>query len=1260
MKLVNRNDIERWAERFESKGDLPILISRLVRATTPLSTQIDFPSGSTVFVGGWDGIVKCQEERNYVPKGISLWEFGTQNNYKSKANSDYEKRTKDPSEYIINQCTFIFVTIRFWRDKNKWCSEKKADGKWKDVKVYDSSDIEQWLDNANAVSRWFSSYVERYPLDGVQTAEEFWEEWSVGPGRKLQPETVTAGREYEQKLLLDFLKDNPSIKAIKASTKNEAIAFIIATAKLFEYNETERFFSKSLIIDTVANYRGIHINTTTPLNLIPRFEETQPLYAAVSNGHHVLVPLGADDSFNQETITLPTIDRDGQIEGLIKTGLSKDDAEKYSRESGRNITILKKLMGFPENKAKWIKSENIREIIPALLLGRWNEKKKGDKDIIEKISGLNYDEYSKILTRWRDIEESPLLQIGETWRLTSPLDAWINLSPFLLKSDFEKLQECFMIAFQNGNPDVTSDEEADKFSLFFSKEKTFSSWAREGLTQSLILIGYYGEKLKMAELPFPQIWVDRIIHSLLYNAKGELWVSLDHEMPLIAEASPISFLEAVNESLSSDPQPIMDMFIEREGFIIPNSTHTGLLWALEGLAWMPEYLYKTSFILLRLSTLDPGGNLSNRPLNSIIEIFKPWHYQTLSKYEDRMEILKKATLKEPDSGWKLLTKMLPNFHGIAHSTHKLRWRMFEINSNIKYTNREIYDTHSYVVKLLISIFDNSENKFAELMDISTDLDPWDRNTILTFAETIYLKVYQKEFTTWHTIRKILAQNRSHPKAEWAIPEEELKRYIDLYTKLGPTDTLNKYLWLFNESWPELIEGFAYDDNNKDDLRQKKIEALRIEGLEKILSQFGLDKIKEIFTSVKEPWTLGDILARIIDSESDILSVSELLNNEKKLLPFIHSFFYRKSILNSFNWITSLFENLQQIGYSNKALAQIFVPQIQSKELWQYIDSTNKEIQKEYWSFMQPYFYNISQEEKILGINYLVSYKRFFSALNICSHFPDQLPTELLVEVLQKSAVEEADEAVNFRAYEIGQIFESIDKRSDIEHSTMISLEWLFLPILASHGTNRSPKILHDELSNNPDFFIEVLKFVYMPKNKDLIEEDHKETSNEIILRRAEKAYELLKSWKKIPGTNPDGSIDEFHLLKWIETVRALATIADRIEVADIQIGQILAQSPENIPDWPPEVICNIIENINTESLKRNFSSALFNKRGSSTRGPFDGGNIERAHAEYFQKLANKHRVKFPIIADIFSNLAKGYLLDAKRMDEMAERDKLEY
>ncbi len=61
----------------------------------------------------------------------------------------------------------------------------------------------------------------------------------------------------------------------------------------------------------------------------------------------------------------------------------------FSKEAGRNITILKKLIGFPAYKAKWTGKENISKIIPALLVGRWNESYQGDIEIIEKVSGIN-------------------------------------------------------------------------------------------------------------------------------------------------------------------------------------------------------------------------------------------------------------------------------------------------------------------------------------------------------------------------------------------------------------------------------------------------------------------------------------------------------------------------------------------------------------------------------------------------------------------------------------------------------------------------------------------------------------------------------------------------------------------------------------------------------------------------------------------------------------------------------------------------------
>lgn len=1265
MKLVTRDNIERWADTTFSKAALPYLISRLVRATTPASTKANLPSGSATYIGGWDGIVNCESETAYVPKGTSLWEFGTNSDIKGKADGDYNKRKGNPIGFTPKDSVFVFVTPRLWSKKDDWVKEKKAENHWKDVIVYDSVDIEQWLDIALSVSRWFAAQdgVGTYPFDGIMTADEFWEEWSIGAkGLVLLPESIIAGREYEKNQLLTTLQGDPTIKGIKASTKNEAIAFIIAAAKTFPDDDSDRFFSKALIIDTEGNFRGVRINTNTSLNLIPRFDEAQPLYAAVSKGHHVLVPLGADDDFNQETITLPTIDRDGQINSLIKSGVSKDEAEKFSRESGRNITILKKLLGFPYNKAKWFFKEDIREIIPALLLGRWNETFVGDVELIEQLSNQKYADYLITLNKWKNFEESPIIQIGETWRLTSPLDFWTNLSAQLTENDFKNLQECFLQAFKNGNPIIEPKDKND-FAASFNKKRKYSNWSREGLTQSLILVGRLGDSIKIPNLNKPQNWIDSIVLDLLYNATGETWVSVNHELPLISEASPDSFLKSVNNSLAKEKPEIMEMFEEEDGFLHKTSHHTGLLWALENLAWLPEYLRDTSLILLQLSRLDPGGNLSNRPLNSITEIFKPWHYQTLASYDERIAVLKYITEREQETGWSLLIRMLPEHHGVAHPTHKMRWRMFDKNTNLKYTYQEIWDTHSTIIEMLIELFDYDENKFSQLINEVTNLSPKDRNRVLTWADEVCLKVEQKSFTTWATIRKILNHHRSHPDTDWALPESELKRLEDLYNKLQPTSTLEKYIWLFNDHWPEFPEGFVYKDNEfekRHEQQQKRVDDARKDAVINFISELGLDKTLELRNEISQLWAFGYALADVISKQEDIFAISKCLYDEESKITFVHSFIYRKSIKEGFDWVKVLFSDLQEKGYSHQALSNILIPINQNQELWDFISTLNEEIQNLYWQNVRPHFYHISDAEKVFGVEMLLIHKRFFSAIDIASHFPKVIPTELLAEMLRRAGTEESSETTRFKGYEIERIFEEIDNREDIEKSTLIQLEWLYLPILDSYGTRRNPINLEEELANNPDFFIDVLKWIYLPKDKTLLEEERKGITDEVIESRAKQSYHLLNSWKKIPGMKDDNSIDEDELKSWIDKVRQLAKSVSRLEVADMQIGKVLAQYPENIPEWPQETIFKIIEEINSDSIKSNYSSALFNKRGSSSRGAFDGGDIEREKAAYFEKLEKDFKNKYPNVAEIFKRLSDGYLLDAKRMDDEAERNRLEY
>ena len=211
---------------------------------------------------------------------------------------------------------------------------------------------------------------------------------------------------------------------------------------------------------------------------------------------------------------------------------------------------------------------------------------------------------------------------------------------------------------------------------FMGKERKYSGWIREGITQSLILISIYGEKLDF-DLPITaKTWVDNLVRRVLDSNDLLVWRSIRGVLPLLSEASPDAFLEEVENNISQESSAIISLFDEEPGLINPISYHSDLLWALENLAWFPEYLPRTAIVLAELSAVDPGGSTVNRPINSLSEIFKTWHYQTLANFEQRMSVLKLLTRKQPEVAWKLLLRMLPINHESAMFTHQMRWRMF--------------------------------------------------------------------------------------------------------------------------------------------------------------------------------------------------------------------------------------------------------------------------------------------------------------------------------------------------------------------------------------------------------------------------------------------------------------------------------------------------------------------------------------------------------------------------------------------------------
>lgn len=76
MRIIETTNLKTWAGSKQAESNLPHLIKRLICAVTE-PEKLRFPSGDAVWVPGYDGVLVSTDVNRFIPKGLSVWELGT-------------------------------------------------------------------------------------------------------------------------------------------------------------------------------------------------------------------------------------------------------------------------------------------------------------------------------------------------------------------------------------------------------------------------------------------------------------------------------------------------------------------------------------------------------------------------------------------------------------------------------------------------------------------------------------------------------------------------------------------------------------------------------------------------------------------------------------------------------------------------------------------------------------------------------------------------------------------------------------------------------------------------------------------------------------------------------------------------------------------------------------------------------------------------------------------------------------------------------
>jgi len=155
---VRANDLMNWfTTTISARTKLSVLLRTLIHSTGNDLQKVDFPGNDDAERAGWDGFIEASSGTPWIPSGTSGWEFGVNANIKDKANNDFEKSVRAVKSAERANITFVFVTPRRWPRKAAWVAEMKDKKLWKDIRAYDASDLEQWIERSLAAQIWFAN-----------------------------------------------------------------------------------------------------------------------------------------------------------------------------------------------------------------------------------------------------------------------------------------------------------------------------------------------------------------------------------------------------------------------------------------------------------------------------------------------------------------------------------------------------------------------------------------------------------------------------------------------------------------------------------------------------------------------------------------------------------------------------------------------------------------------------------------------------------------------------------------------------------------------------------------------------------------------------------------------------------------------------------------------------------------------------------------------------------------------------------------------
>jgi plasmid maintenance system antidote protein VapI len=1267
---IKSSEIEAWAGANQTKPRerLAVFLRTLVHSTGADLRTVDFPGNDDAQRKGWDGIVDAARGTPWIPEGPSGWEFGVDVKIKTKADGDFAKSVEAVDKAERDEMTFVFVTPRRWTGKTDWVKDNRAKRLWKDVRAYDASDLEQWLEQSIPGQAWFVNETNR-PEQAVRALDKAWTDWANAARPPLDPALMTPAVKAACQTMETRLANAPNGPTIVAADSiDEALAFL---AQLFSEAGGDKLRDQRdrVVIFDRPGFLPKLAEGVKDFIAIAATRDVERELAPLAHTIHTIVVYPRNAANADPHIVLEPLNYDSFRIGLDAMGMSRDQITRYDAESGRSLTVLRRRLASAPivRTPEWAADHTTASsLIPFLFVGAWNSAKAVDQSVLQLLANSNsYEPLEKECQRLAKLNDAPLWSVGTHRGVISKIDLLFAISGAVTASDLQRFFDMAKLVLGEDDPKLDLPDGEQWAAALHGKTREFSGVLRQGFAETLVLLAVHGAHLFGANLGFDcEGQATRLVRALLTPLKTRVLEANDRDLPHYAEAAPLAFLSLIEDDLLNETPAVYGLLRPASADVFTGGcSRTGLLWALETLAWNPNYLPRVALILAQLAEIEIKDNWLNKPINSLQSIFSAWMPQTAATQDERLAVMKLIAEKRPNIGWTLIIDQLNTGPRTGHHNHKPSWRTDGHGFG------EPFRTWTPVIAFLREMADialawngHTATQICDLIGHVHDLgrlgpeyqaQVWELVTTWAGTATDLDKATAREkirVTTMSPRGKRRAQRRGFAQLS--------KEGGAAYAALQPSDLLNKHGWLFKETWVDASADEIEEENVDHDQRQERITRLRLEALREIISKRGAQGAIELAENGNAGWTIGWLLA------CDILSEGELLDLMLDALPAADKdeAWARKSLIRgALHSIQDKDKRTHLLAgararLDDEAFVRLVLLAPFRRESWTLIDALGDAQRAHYWRHVPSDWIRDAPEESNEAVERLLAAKRPRAAFASIHYELEQIDTQLIYRLMSEMLGEGDDLPGQYQLdrYYIDKAFARIDADPLLSLDQKASLEFAYLDALSRPWGREGYGIpnLERYVELHPELFVQALVWTFK-RNDDGQDPDEWRVARDEARGRGERGYALLEALERIPGHDALGVLKPDLLGKWIDTVRSAAKELARLEVADSRIGHLLSNA-DNGKDgvWPCEPVRQVMEDVHSKEMMSGAHTGLYNARGVTWRG--EGGAQERALADKYRAWANALQYSHPFVAsELLMGMVKTYEHEADAEDTEA-------